>query len=162
MWYGEHGTASDPLSAVYLVRFTFTLVKQRFTTRHFHVKQRFTFTKVNRAQWTALRGSLSVPCSPYHTVDYEPFIKSHLASTQYTLEPAPVQIWSRYPRISGRTNESDPRLLHTQESNKTLQQSWKYLTGRTDYSRMGGSQHCFVAHCVRGLEDVAKVSSVCV
>ena len=39
--------------------------------------------------------------SLYHTVDYEPFIKSQLTRTKSTLRPWVVQIWSRYPPESG-------------------------------------------------------------
>ena len=37
----------------------------------------------------------AAPFFRVHTVDYDPFIKSQLASAQLTLMPYVVQIWSR-------------------------------------------------------------------
>jgi len=51
-------------------------------------------------------GSYARVPSTFNTVDFDPFIKSQLASTQLTLGPYVVQIWSRTPRISGGTNPS--------------------------------------------------------
>ena len=42
-------------------------------------------------------------------VDYDPFIKSQLASAQSTLGPCVVQIWSRYPM---ELRGGEPRVLH--------------------------------------------------
>ena len=43
----------------------------------------------------------------FHTVDYDPFIKSQLAFTQSTLEPYVGENWSRY-RLELRGNETSP------------------------------------------------------
>jgi len=48
---------------------------------------------------TILQDNFRLP--PLHTVDYGPFIKSQLASTQLTSVPYVVQTWSRYPEKCG-------------------------------------------------------------
>jgi len=49
----------------------------------------------------------------FHTADYDPYIKSQLASTQLTVEPYVVQIWSRNPRIFEATNPSKSAVWHS-------------------------------------------------
>ena len=44
----------------------------------------------------------------HHTVDYDPFITSHLSLTQLRLGPYAVQIWSRAPQNSGERNPRVP------------------------------------------------------
>ena len=54
---------------------------------------------VVRISMIQIRGLGRRPCAPifstHHTVDYEPFIKSQLASMQLTAGPFVLQIWSR-------------------------------------------------------------------
>ena len=51
-------------------------------------------------------GEIGVGIVSHHTVAYDPFLKSQLASTQLTSGPYAVQIWSRIPHNSGGTTPS--------------------------------------------------------
>ena len=85
---------------------------------------------------------------PYHTVDYGPFIKSQRASTQLTLEPRLVQIWSRDPptpgcRARARTwpfGHVSPRILGERNHQSPTSVSAGRFT--TNASRVGKSPRC--------------------